>query len=121
MSARPILETTTNMALREIRQKPAQAEAPGTAVIAGASLAGMMAALTLSRAGLRVTMLERSDDSARTGAALSADPELLRRLTLRGSRAAQALRTYERMRLSTARSVVQSGQQFSRLFAGRHG
>jgi 2-polyprenyl-6-methoxyphenol hydroxylase-like FAD-dependent oxidoreductase len=81
MSARPILETTTNMALREIRQKPAQAEAPGTAVIAGASLAGMMAALTLSRAALRVTMLERSDDSARTGAALSADPELLRRLT----------------------------------------
>jgi hypothetical protein len=33
------------------------------------ALAGLMAALALSRAGVRVTLLERSDDSGRTGAA----------------------------------------------------
>ncbi|MFC5478433.1 FAD-dependent monooxygenase [Massilia suwonensis] len=33
----------------------------------GASLAGLMTALALSRVGIRVTLLERSDDSGRTG------------------------------------------------------
>lgn len=53
----------------------------GTAVIVGASLAGLMTALTLSRAGMNVTMLERSDDTGRTGAALYVGEGLLERIT----------------------------------------
>ncbi len=53
----------------------------GEAIIVGASLAGLMTALTLSRRGINVTLLERSDDSSRTGAALQADENLLERLT----------------------------------------
>lgn len=40
------------------------------------------------------------------------------RLALVGDVAAQALRGYERERLSSVRSMVQSGQQFSRSFTG---
>jgi len=53
----------------------------GTAVIVGASLAGLMTALTLARAGLKVTLLERSDDTGRTGAALHAPDGLIERIT----------------------------------------
>lgn len=47
----------------------------------GASLAGLMTALAIARQGLRVTVLERSDDSGRTGAALSVPNGLLERIT----------------------------------------
>src|SRR5688572_26482296 len=53
----------------------------GTAVIVGASLAGLMAALSLSRVGIRVTLLERSDDTGRTGAALHVEHGLLEKIT----------------------------------------
>lgn len=53
----------------------------GTAVIVGASLSGLMTALTLSRIGMRVTLLERSDDTGRTGAALHAPDGLIERIT----------------------------------------
>ncbi|HJR88859.1 MAG TPA: FAD-dependent monooxygenase [Aeromicrobium sp.] len=53
----------------------------GTAVIVGASLSGLMTALTLSRVGMRVTLLERSDDTGRTGAALHVPDGLVERIT----------------------------------------
>lgn len=53
----------------------------GSAVIVGASLSGLMAALTLSRIGMRVTLLERSDDTGRTGAALHVPDGLVERIT----------------------------------------
>lgn len=54
---------------------------PATALIVGASLAGLMTALTLSRTGVHVTLLERSDDTGRTGAALHVQDGLLERIT----------------------------------------
>ncbi|MFJ6003423.1 FAD-dependent monooxygenase [Arthrobacter sp. NPDC092385] len=54
---------------------------PGTAVVVGASLSGLMSALTLARTGVRVTMIERSTDTGRTGAALHAPDGLLERIT----------------------------------------
>lgn len=53
---------------------------PGTAVIVGASLSGLMTALALSRAGLTVTVLERSGDTGRTGAAIHVEEKLLERI-----------------------------------------
>jgi 2-polyprenyl-6-methoxyphenol hydroxylase-like FAD-dependent oxidoreductase len=53
----------------------------GTALVVGASLAGLMTALTLSRTGVQVTLLERSDDTGRTGAALHVQDGLLERIT----------------------------------------
>ncbi len=53
----------------------------GTAIVVGASLSGLMSALTLARAGLKVTMIERSTDTGRTGAALHAPDGLLERIT----------------------------------------
>jgi 2-polyprenyl-6-methoxyphenol hydroxylase-like FAD-dependent oxidoreductase len=53
----------------------------GEALVVGASLAGLMTALALARQGLRVIVLERSDDSGRTGAALSVPDGLLERIT----------------------------------------
>ncbi|WP_314454782.1 FAD-dependent monooxygenase [uncultured Microbacterium sp.] len=53
----------------------------GSAVIVGASLSGLMTALTLSQIGMRVTLLERSDDTGRTGAALHVPNGLLERIT----------------------------------------
>lgn len=52
-----------------------------TAVVVGASLSGLMSALTLARIGIKVTVLERSDDTGRTGAALHAPDGLLERIT----------------------------------------
>ena len=68
---------------RPLLQIPAKgrAAATGRAVIVGASLAGLMSALALSRQGLRVTMLERSARKSRTGAALEVGEGLLERLT----------------------------------------
>jgi 2-polyprenyl-6-methoxyphenol hydroxylase-like FAD-dependent oxidoreductase len=60
---------------------------PGTAVVVGASLAGLMTALALSRAGLQVTVLERSGDTGRTGAAIHVEQVLLARIV--GARLAQ--------------------------------
>lgn len=56
-------------------------ECGGSAVIVGASLSGLMSALSLSRIGMKVTMLERSERKARAGAALPVSEGLLRRLT----------------------------------------
>ncbi|XAH26022.1 FAD-dependent monooxygenase [Xylophilus sp. GW821-FHT01B05] len=53
---------------------------PGTAVIVGASLSGLMTALALSRAGLTVSVLERSGDTGRTGAAIHVEEKLLQRI-----------------------------------------
>ncbi|MGI5429624.1 FAD-dependent monooxygenase [Streptomyces sp. CA-179760] len=54
----------------------------GSAVVVGASLAGLMSALALSRAGIRVTLLERATSFPRTGAAIGGVSEpLLERLT----------------------------------------
>ncbi|WP_322104075.1 FAD-dependent monooxygenase [Paraburkholderia sp. J41] len=53
----------------------------GTAVLVGASLSGLMSALSLSRIGMSVTLLERSDAKARAGAALPVGEGLLQRLT----------------------------------------
>ncbi len=66
-----------------------QTDAGGHAVIVGASLAGLMTALALSRAGARVTLLERSDDSGRTGAALHVDAGFMQ--TLLGNQPKAAL------------------------------
>jgi 2-polyprenyl-6-methoxyphenol hydroxylase-like FAD-dependent oxidoreductase len=52
----------------------------GTAVIVGASLSGLMTALALSRAGLTVTILEKSADTGRTGAAIHVEEKLLERI-----------------------------------------
>src|SRR3984885_1692163 len=56
-------------------------ETDGSAVIVGASLSGLMSALSPSRIGMKVTMLERSDRKARAGAALPVSEGLLGRLT----------------------------------------
>ena len=59
-------------------------ERQGTAVVVGASLAGLMTALALSHSGVQVTVLERSGAAprARRGAALGGVSEaLLRRIT----------------------------------------
>lgn len=53
----------------------------GHVVIVGASLAGLMAALACARAGQEVTLIERSADTGRTGAALQPGDALLQRLT----------------------------------------
>lgn len=53
----------------------------GRVVIVGASLSGLMTALALSRIGMGVTLLERSDDTGRTGAALHIPDGLLERIT----------------------------------------
>ncbi|MBT2548946.1 FAD-dependent monooxygenase [Arthrobacter sp. ISL-65] len=53
----------------------------GTAIVVGASLGGLMSALALSRTGVQVTMVERSDDTGRTGAALHVPDGLLERIT----------------------------------------
>ncbi|MFD6274411.1 FAD-dependent monooxygenase [Streptomyces sp. NPDC060209] len=53
-----------------------------TAIVVGASLAGLMTGLALSRAGVDVTILERSGAVPRTGAALGGvDESLLERIT----------------------------------------
>jgi 2-polyprenyl-6-methoxyphenol hydroxylase-like FAD-dependent oxidoreductase len=57
---------------------------PGSAVIVGASLSGLMTALALSCEGLTVTVLERSGDTGRTGAAIHVEEKLLERIV--GSR-----------------------------------
>ncbi|WP_020417281.1 FAD-dependent monooxygenase [Amycolatopsis sp. ATCC 39116] len=62
-----------------------QSATRGSAIVVGASLAGLMTALTLSRTGLRVTMLERSSRKVRTGAALPVSGGLVERLTGRRS------------------------------------
>lgn len=61
--------------------KDHQSGTRGSAIVVGASLAGLMSALALSRIGLRVTMLERSTRKVRTGAALPVSDGLLERLT----------------------------------------
>lgn len=59
----------------------------GHVIIVGASLAGLMTALATSRAGFDVTMVERSADTGRTGAALHPGNALLSRLTGRSGAA----------------------------------
>ncbi|MCQ9366718.1 FAD-dependent monooxygenase [Brevibacterium sp. 91QC2O2] len=52
-----------------------------SAIVVGASLSGLMTSLALARAGLEVTLLERSARKSRTGAALPVAEGLLGRLT----------------------------------------
>lgn len=51
-----------------------------SAVVVGASLSGLMTALALARGGIAVTLLERSDDTGRTGAAINVGRGSLDRL-----------------------------------------
>ncbi|WP_370666349.1 FAD-dependent monooxygenase [Streptomyces sp. IBSBF 2507] len=67
---------------RSAASAAARCERRGTAVVVGASLAGLMSALALSRAGIDVTMLERVTAFPRTGASLGGVTEnMLARLT----------------------------------------
>ncbi|MEU2005050.1 FAD-dependent monooxygenase [Rhodococcus sp. NPDC019627] len=50
-------------------------------IVVGASLAGLMTGLALSRSGIEVTMLERAGADPRTGAAVGVDPARLERVT----------------------------------------
>lgn len=52
-----------------------------TAVVVGGSLSGLMSALTLSRAGVDVTVLERASAAPRSGAAVGVDDAELARIT----------------------------------------
>lgn len=56
--------------IRETHLAADRRESRGTAIVVGASLSGLMTGLTLSRAGLHVTVLERSGPSPQSGAAL---------------------------------------------------
>jgi 2-polyprenyl-6-methoxyphenol hydroxylase-like FAD-dependent oxidoreductase len=78
--------------------------ASGTAIVVGASLAGLMASLALARAGLRVTLLERGSAMPRNGAVLqvdsgdvdqSATARALRQLASGGLRSAEAWSSIE--------------------------
>ncbi|MBN9336082.1 FAD-dependent oxidoreductase [Devosia sp.] len=51
-----------------------------SAVVVGGSLAGLMTALSLARTGIKVTVLERSRPTGRTGAALRVGSDQLSRL-----------------------------------------
>src|SRR5687767_11081036 len=62
------------------RRKGAQDGEPLRVVVVGASLSGLMTALAVSRAGMSVTMLERSGRFPRTGAAVGLSVSVLRRL-----------------------------------------
>lgn len=64
-------------------------------IIVGASLAGLMTALALSRHGLRVLLLERSNDTDRTGAALQVNSGLIAQLTGRPGRLASGVQTWQ--------------------------
>jgi 2-polyprenyl-6-methoxyphenol hydroxylase-like FAD-dependent oxidoreductase len=55
-------------------------ERRGCAVVVGASLSGLMTGLALSRAGMDVTLLERSGTAPRSGAAIGMDGGRLERL-----------------------------------------
>lgn len=55
------------------------------AIVVGASLAGLMTSLALTRSGFVVSLLERSADTGRTGAALQPGTSLLQRLTGRAT------------------------------------
>lgn len=57
------------------------AKRPPHAIVVGASQAGLMTALLLSRAGTTVTLIERSDDASRRGAVLSVGDNFLERVT----------------------------------------
>ncbi|WP_326686910.1 MULTISPECIES: FAD-dependent monooxygenase [unclassified Streptomyces] len=57
-------------------------EREGSAVVVGASLAGLMTSLALARAGIHVTVLERATSFPRTGAAIGGvSDQLLQRIT----------------------------------------
>lgn len=56
----------------------------GSAVVVGASLAGLMTGLALSRVGIGVTVLERATGFPRTGAAIRLDESRRRRLAQLG-------------------------------------
>jgi 2-polyprenyl-6-methoxyphenol hydroxylase-like FAD-dependent oxidoreductase len=71
----------------------------GTAIVVGASLAGLMASLSLARAGLHVTLLERGSANPPSGALLQVDggdedrtgtAKALRQLASGGLRAVEA-------------------------------
>jgi 2-polyprenyl-6-methoxyphenol hydroxylase-like FAD-dependent oxidoreductase len=53
----------------------------GPVIVVGASLAGLMTGLALSRGGIEVTMLERAGADPRTGAAVGVDPARLEPVT----------------------------------------
>jgi len=55
-------------------------------IVAGAGIAGLTAALTMAKAGLRVTLLEQADRLLETGAGLQLSPNATRVLTSLGLR-----------------------------------
>ncbi len=71
----------------------------GSAIVVGASLSGLMTGIALSRAGLKVTILERAGAKPRSGAVLQVDSgeidrtktaKLLRKVASGGVRSAEA-------------------------------
>jgi len=78
-------------------------------IIVGASLAGLMTALALSRHGLSIVLLERSNDTDRTGAALQVGHGLLEELTgRRGSgRLATGVQTWQAVHAGLREAVAQ--------------
>jgi 2-polyprenyl-6-methoxyphenol hydroxylase-like FAD-dependent oxidoreductase len=76
----------------------------GKAIIVGASLSGLMTGIALANAGLNVTILERTSDERRSGAALQVDSgetdisttaRFLRRLTSGGNSSVEAWSSIE--------------------------
>lgn len=85
-------------------------EANGSAIVVGASLSGLMTGIALSRAGLKVTILERVGATPRSGAVLQVDSgeidrtktaKFLRKLASNGIRSAEAWSSIQ-LRLRTA-------------------
>ena len=80
--------------------------APRHVIIAGAGIAGLTAALALSRAGLRVTLLEQAAALQETGAGIQLSPNATRVLIALGMREplASAVMTPQAIRVMAARS-----------------
>lgn len=64
-----------------LRGRESRVSSNGSAVVVGASLAGLMTALTLARCGLRVTVLERHGPERGAGGMLVIEGGLIERLT----------------------------------------
>lgn len=73
---------------------PTEHETASDAIVVGGSLAGLMTALSLARAGAHVTVVERSTAKRRSGAALAVDGRELER-ALGADAAAAVLRTVD--------------------------
>ena len=78
-------------------------------IIVGASLAGLMSALALSRHGLRILLLERSNDTDRTGAALQVNAGLIAQLTGRPGHLASGVQTWQAVHAGLRQAIEPLG------------